>query len=95
MRLGCSIIQAGFVRYYAGYAQDDWRVNDRFTLNYGVRLEHETGMMEKSNQQTVAFDRTAVSPLDSLVNVIDPLTGQRRQILGALVYAGVNGAPTE
>jgi hypothetical protein len=85
----------GFVRYFAAYAQDDWRLNDRFTLNYGLRLERETGMMEKNNQQTVDFARTTVSPLDSLVNVIDPVTGQRRQLMGGLVYAGQNGAPTE
>ena len=85
----------GFVRYYAAYAQDDWRINDRFTLNYGIRFERETGMIERNNQQTVDFARNDVSPLDAMVNVIDPLTGQRRQIMGGLVYAGVNGAPIE
>jgi hypothetical protein len=84
----------GFVRYYAVFAQDDWRVNDKLTLNYGLRLERETGMMEKNDQITVNFDQAAVSPLNGEVNVLDPLTGQRRQILGGLVYAGVNGAPT-
>ncbi len=85
----------GFVRYYAAYAQDDWRVNEKLTINYGLRLEHETGMMEKNNQQVVDFDRAAVSPLDSMVSVLDPITGQRRQLLGGLRYAGVDGAPTE
>jgi hypothetical protein len=85
----------GFVRYYAAYAQDDWRINDRLTLNYGIRLERETGMIERNDNQTVDFARNDVSPLDAMVNVIDPLTGQRRQIMGGLVYAGVNGAPTE
>jgi hypothetical protein len=85
----------GFVRYYAAYAQDDWRVNEKFTLNYGIRLERETGMIEKNNQQTVDFAQTTASPLDSLVNLIDPLTGQRRQIMGGLVYAGQDGAPIE
>jgi trimeric autotransporter adhesin len=85
----------GFVNYYSGYAQDDWRIGDRFTLNYGVRLERETGLAERDNQITVDFDRSAVSPLDSMVNVLDPITGQRRQILGGLIFAGQNGAPTE
>jgi hypothetical protein len=84
----------GYVRYFSGYLQDDWRVNSRLTFNYGVRLEHETGLAERDNQITVNFDKTAVSPLDSRVNLLDPITGQRRQILGGLVYAGVNGAPT-
>jgi hypothetical protein len=83
----------GFVRYYAGFAQDDWRINDRFTLNYGVRLERETGLMERNDQFTVGFDTSTPSPLNSEVNLIDPLTGQRRDILGGLQFAGQNGAP--
>lgn len=84
----------GFVRYYSGYAQDDWRVNNRLTINFGVRLEHETGMMEQNNQQTVNFDQTAVSPLNSQVAFLDPITKAPRQLMGGLVFAGVNGATT-
>lgn len=85
----------GYVSYYAGYAQDDWRISDKFTLNFGVRLESETGMREKNNNMTVDFAKATVSPLNALVNVIDPITGARRQIMGGLVYAGVDGAPIE
>lgn len=85
----------GYVNYFAGFAQDDWHVNDRLTLNYGVRFERETGMREADNQQVVDFDTAAVSPLNATANVIDPLTGARRTLLGGLVYAGVNGAPVE
>jgi trimeric autotransporter adhesin len=85
----------GYVRYSAAYAQDDWRVNEKFTVNYGIRIENESGLIERNNFATVNFDTKAVSPLNSKVNVIDPITGQRRDIMGGLVYAGVNGAPSE
>jgi hypothetical protein len=85
----------GYVNYYAGYAQDDWRISEKFTLNYGIRIESETGMREKNNNMTVDFAKTTVSPLDAMVNVIDPITGARRQIMGGLIYAGVDGAPVE
>ncbi len=85
----------GYVNYYAGYAQDDWRVTDKFTLNFGVRVESETGMREKNNNMTVDFATTTVSPLNSMVSVIDPITGARRQIMGGLAYASVGGAPIE
>ena len=83
-----------YARYWGGYVQDDWRVSSNFTLNYGVRFEHEDGLREIENRQTVAFDRDAVNPIDALVNKTGtPLQG--RTITGGLVYAGVNGAPEE
>ena len=48
-------------------------MNDKFTINYGVRLESETGLIERNDFATVGFDRSAVSPLNSRVNVIDPV----------------------
>jgi hypothetical protein len=83
----------GYVNYYSGYVQDDWRVGDRLTLNYGLRLERETGLAERDNQITVDFDENAVSPLNDIVNLTDPITGQRRTIKGGLIFAGQNGAP--
>jgi trimeric autotransporter adhesin len=82
----------GFVTYYSGYFQDDWRVNENLTLNYGVRLERETGLQEKDDQISVNFDQTAVNPLNNAISFTDPITKQPRQILGGLVFAGANGA---
>ena len=75
-----------FTKYYGSYAQDDFRVNPKLTLNYGLRLEHQDGLREKNNGITVAFDRT-LTPPGPLGNVI--VNGN--PVRGGLVYAGVNG----
>jgi hypothetical protein len=83
-----------FTRYYGAYVQDDWRVSPKFTLNYGVRLEHEDGLREIENRQTVAFDQSVTNPIDALV----PKAGTAlagRTIRGGLIFAGVDGAPEE
>ena len=88
-RLGVSQPFNAFVHYYGAYAQDDFRLNAKTTLNVGLRLEHESGLMEENNSFTVAFDRT-LNPGGALGNVINPINGQ--PIRGGLVYAGQNGA---
>ena len=39
-------------RYQFAYVQDDWRVNDKLTLNLGVRYEYATPFWEKDNLMT-------------------------------------------
>jgi hypothetical protein len=83
-----------FINYYSVYMQDDWRVSDKLTMNYGIRLEHETGLREADNKLVVGFDRTTASPLNTTIPAgVDPLNPTAsRQVLGGLVYAGENGA---
>lgn len=78
-----------FTNYYGFYAQDDFRVSSKLTLNYGIRLEHEQGLQEQNNNFTVGFDRGLQLP-GTYGNAVNPLTGQR--ITGGLMYAGQNGA---
>jgi hypothetical protein len=80
-----------FARYWGMYFQDDWRVSSRFTLNYGLRLEHEDGLREIQNRQTVGFDQNATNPIDALVPKAGTLL-QGKTLKGGLLYAGVNGA---
>ena len=82
-----------FTTYYGAYIQDDWRISRRLSLNFGVRFEHEDGLQEVENRQTVGFDQDVVSPLDSRVPKTGLLAG--RTIRGGLMFAGENGAPTE
>ena len=45
--------------YFAGYAQDDYRLNSKLTVNIGVRYEFQTPRMEKfGNQGTFIPDLT-------------------------------------
>lgn len=88
-RMGVSSPFNAFVHYFGAYAQDDWRVGPKLTLNYGVRLESETGLMEENDGFTVAFDRT-LNPGGALGAV--SVNGQ--PVRGGLVYAGQNGANT-
>lgn len=85
----------GYINYAAAFMQDDWRLGSRLTINYGLRLEHETNLREREDRITTDFALNTLSPLNDLVNVIDPITGQRRQIFGGLIYAGQNGAPEQ
>ena len=80
-----------FVKYYGGYLQDDWRVSNRLTVNYGVRFEHETGLAEADNKLVVGFDQATASPLGVTIPA-DPVAGTpARQVMGGLLYAGEGG----
>jgi hypothetical protein len=72
------------IDYYAGFVQDEFRLNSRLTLNYGVRYEYEAGVREADNQFTVGFDRDAEFPVQ-----VPGMT-----LKGGLMYAGQNGYPT-
>ena len=73
-----------YVNYYAGYAQDDLRLNDKLTLNFGMRYEFESGLREQDDHLVVGFDPTAVFPVQA----------GGLNLKGGLVYAGQNGRPT-
>ncbi len=51
--------------YYGLYAQDDYRVTSKITLNFGLRYERELGIDERDNHFAVGFNPTAVNPIAS------------------------------
>ena len=73
------------VDYYAGFVQDEFRAGSKLTLNYGLRYEYETGIREAEDRFTVGFDRDADFPIQ-----VPGMT-----LKGGLMYAGVDGYPTQ
>jgi hypothetical protein len=67
--------------YYAGYFQDDWRVNHKLTLSLGLRWDIDIPRTERYNR-TNYFDPGLTNPASAA------LPGLK----GGLVFVGVNGA---
>ena len=71
--------------FIAPWIQDDWRVNNKLTLNLGFRLERPGAFTEKDDR-IVVFDRDAVNPV--LAGRTNPVTGQ--PFLGAFELVNSN-----
>jgi hypothetical protein len=56
-------------QYYAFYTQDDWRLTERLTLNYGVRYDLELPRREVNNKMN-SFDPTKINPVSGTPGVV-------------------------
>lgn len=77
--------------YGAAFVQDDWRVNNRLTLNLGLRWDFETPTASSQNLIT-RFDADLASPLQGRLNLnnLDPavsaLNPNIRNLTGLLTF---------
>jgi hypothetical protein len=69
--------------YYAGFFQDDWKISNRLTLNFGVRWDFETPLKERYDRMLRGFGFDQASPLDSAAPGIN--------LLGGVFFAGLDG----
>ena len=81
------------------YVQDDWRVNNRLTMNLGVRYEYETPLTEIENRSVRGFDFNAVQAIETAARVryaanpTPEIPVSSFNVRGGLTFAGVDGQP--
>ena len=81
------------------FAQDQWRLSPKLTLNLGLRLEYELGLRERFNRALTSFDRGLALPITEAAQAayarspIPELPASSFVVRGGSQYAGVKGAP--
>jgi len=55
-------------KYLGFFLHDDWRVNNKLTLNMGIRWDYESPMTERHNQMNAGFCYTCTNPLQASVS---------------------------
>jgi hypothetical protein len=76
---------------YAAYMQDDWRINDRLTLNLGLRWEFEPGPTDFDNRLSQRLDLS--SPIPEMQATPPPMPAQAVQLMASKGYSYTyNGA---
>jgi hypothetical protein len=67
--------RADYHQYYTGsFVQDDWRVNDRLTLNLGVRFDIDTPFRERLGRTVNGFNPTATNTASGAAALFKPTT---------------------
>jgi len=74
------------IGYHAVFAQDDLRLNEKLTVNFGVRYEFEEGQSEQRNRYNIGFNPTIQSSYTGA-------SGNTVNVTGGIQFAGQNGAP--
>jgi hypothetical protein len=85
-------------RYWAFYAQDDWKVTRKLTLSLGLRYELPSPLTERFNRSVEAFNPAASLPIAPQVlqayaqNPIPQVPVSQFKVSGGLTFAGAGGA---
>jgi hypothetical protein len=85
-------------KYYAVFAQDDFRPRSNLTFNLGLRFEGDLGTTERFNRSVAGLDDSAASPISSAALAAyakNPVTGglsaSAFKVNGGLLFEGQNG----
>lgn len=91
-------IQETVTKGYAGYFMDDFKVNNRLTLNLGLRYEYEPGPVDRGNRLTRMLDLSnpipemlaTPPPIPATVTNLLATKNQKQTFSGAWVFADAN-----
>lgn len=89
-------------KYQGFFFQDDWRINQRLTINLGLRYELEGGVVESKGRIVTGFDKINANPLrtQALANYnasvpasvpVDPF----QNLSGGLLFAASSNDPNQ
>jgi len=85
--------------YYGFYVQDNWRVNEKLSLNLGLRMEEVLGGTERYNRLIDQFNPSLTLPITAGAQAAyaqianPPIPASQFSVLGGATYPGVNGTP--
>ncbi len=84
-------------RFWSLFAQDDWRVSRKLTLNLGLRWEYESPITERFNRTTLDFDFRTPNPIEAQARAqyarapITEIAPADFRTLGGVTFAGLGG----
>ena len=79
--------------YWAGFIQDDWKVNRKLTLNLGIRWDFLPSAVERSNKGNYAWDTESASPINTTALDASLSALGVGPLLGGETFLNTNGNP--